>query len=80
MQDQDLATGHEEQEPGILTAHRAPATLRFPAGLLGTAGPIAAHARDCLAAARADRDWFRRAVVRLEAAGERIVPLSVRLA
>jgi hypothetical protein len=36
-------------------------------------GPLAAYARGCLAAARADRDWFRAAVSRLEAAGERIV-------
>ena len=34
---------------------------------------IAAYARGCLTAARADRDWFRKAVACLEAAGERIV-------
>ena len=34
---------------------------------------IAAYARGCLTALRADRDWFREAVARLEAAGERIV-------
>lgn len=37
------------------------------------AAAVAAYARRCLAAARADRDWFREAVARLEAAGERIV-------
>jgi hypothetical protein len=36
-------------------------------------GPVAAYARECLASARADRDWFREAVSRLEAAGDRIV-------
>lgn len=36
-------------------------------------GPVAAYARGCLSAARANRDWFREAVARLEAAGERIV-------
>jgi hypothetical protein len=38
-----------------------------------TDGPVAAYARGCLAAARADRDWFRQAVSMLEVAGERIV-------
>jgi hypothetical protein len=37
------------------------------------AGPAAAYARGCLAAARYDRDWFREAVAKLEAAGERVV-------
>lgn len=34
---------------------------------------LAAYARGCLTAARADRDWFREAVARLEAVGQRIV-------
>jgi hypothetical protein len=42
------------------------------AGLVGT-GQIAAHARACLIAVRPERDWFRQAVAKLEAAGERIV-------
>jgi hypothetical protein len=37
------------------------------------AGPVAAYARGCLTAARYDRDWFRDAVAKLEAAGGRIV-------
>jgi hypothetical protein len=36
-------------------------------------GPVGAYARRCLAAARAERDWFRQAVANLEAAGNRIV-------
>jgi hypothetical protein len=37
------------------------------------ADSVAVYARSCLAAARYDRDWFRAAVARLEAVGERIV-------
>src|SRR5215467_9624629 len=37
------------------------------------AGPVAAYARGCLAAARCERDWMREAVARLEADGQRIV-------
>ena len=37
------------------------------------AGPVAAYVRNWLTAARWDRDWFRAAVLRLEAAGDRIV-------
>jgi len=42
------------------------------AGLIG-AGQLAAYVRACLAAARPERDWFRQASAKLEAAGQRIV-------
>jgi len=49
----------------------APPGAAGPAG--GAQAAIAAYARACLASVRPERDWFRAAVTKLEAAGERIV-------
>ena len=52
----------------------APAGVPIAGDLTGpAAGTVAAYARDCLTAARPDRDWFRACVTALEAAGDQIM-------
>lgn len=63
---------HPAADQGIVTAQLDAGQMSVLAGLIG-AEQVAAYVRVCLAAARPERDWFRQAVAKLEAASERIV-------
>lgn len=62
----------EPGDQGVAAAQLDPALMGLLAGLIG-AGQLAAYTRACLVAVRPERDWFRQAVAKLEAAGERVV-------
>jgi hypothetical protein len=71
--DSAAGTGRTPGQPdGGVVVRPAAGRTGILAALIG-AGQVAAYVRACLVAARPERDWFRQAVTRLEAAGQRIV-------
>ena len=65
-------SAHPGAARGLATARLDAGQMGIVAGLVG-AEQIAVYARACLAAVRPERDWYRLAFAKLEAAGEQIV-------